>query len=81
MPWIRQVADDEATGLLKLEFDKAIKRAGRIWNIVRIMSLNPRALKASMEQYGALMAGESPLSRGRREMLATVVAATVGCVY
>ncbi len=81
MPWIHQVADEDATGLLKQEYDKAIKRAGRIWNIVRIMSLNPRAMKASMEQYGTLMMGQSPLSRGRREMLATVVAATVGCVY
>jgi len=81
MPWIQQVANEDATGLLKQEYDKAIKRAGRIWNIVRIMSLNPRALNASMEQYGALMMGQSPLGRGQREMLATVVAATVGCVY
>jgi alkylhydroperoxidase family enzyme len=38
-------------------------------------------MKASMEHYGALMHGDSPLSRVQREMLATVVAATVGCVY
>jgi len=81
MPWIRQVSHEESTGLLRQEFDKAVQRAGRIWNIVRIMSLNPRALKASMEQYGAIMHGQSPLSREQREMLATVVAATLGCVY
>lgn len=81
MPWIRQILPDEATGLLKKELDKAIKRAGRVWNIVQIMSLNPRALKTSMDLYGAIMHGRSPLSRAQREMLATVVAAELGCVY
>lgn len=81
MAWIKQIDFEEATGLLRKEYEKAIARAGRIWNIVRIMSLNPRVMKASMEHYGALMHGESPLSRVQREMLATVVAATVGCVY
>lgn len=81
MPWIQQILPDAATGLLKKELDKAIQRAGRVWNIVQIMSLNPRTLKASMELYGAIMHGRSPLSRAQREMLATVVAAELGCVY
>jgi alkylhydroperoxidase family enzyme len=45
------------------------------------MSPNPRVLKASMEMYGALMHGASPLSRGQREMLATVVSAHNHCLY
>lgn len=81
MPWIKQIAVDDATGMLKREFDKAIQRAGRVWNIVHIMSLNPRAMKASMDQYGAIMHGRSPLDRRQREMLATVVAAERRCRY
>ncbi|MCB0158400.1 MAG: carboxymuconolactone decarboxylase family protein [Caldilineaceae bacterium] len=81
MPWIRQIPVHEATGLLKKEFDAAIKRAGRVWNIVHIMSLNPPVLQASMRHYGAVMHGRSPLSRAQREMLATVVAAERGCRY
>jgi alkylhydroperoxidase family enzyme len=81
MPWIKVFAYEEATGFLKQQYDVAIKRAGRIWNIVSIMSQNPRVLKASMEMYGALMHGESPLSRGQREMLATVVSAHNHCLY
>jgi len=81
MPWIHQVPISEATGLLKREFDKAIKRAGRVWHIVHIMSLNPPVLKKSMEMYGAVMHGRSPLSRVQREMLATVVAAERKCRY
>ncbi|MCZ6825042.1 MAG: hypothetical protein V3S91_01110 [Gemmatimonadota bacterium] len=81
MPWIRQIPIDEATGLLKREFDKAIRRAGRVWNILHIMSLNPRTLKSSMEFYGTVMFGSSPLTRAQRELLATVVSAELDCHY
>ena len=81
MPWIRQVPVEDGTGLLKAEFDKAIRRAGRVWHIVHIMSLNPRVLKASMEQYLAIMYAPSPLSRVQRELLGTVVSAELTCHY
>lgn len=81
MPWIRQIDIDQATGPLKKEFDAALARAGRVWHIVHIMSLNPRVMKASMDHYAAIMFGPSPLSRTQREMLATVVSTEVGCHY
>jgi alkylhydroperoxidase family enzyme len=81
MAWIQQIRLEEATGLLRRELEKAVQRAGRVWGIVQIMSLNPRTLKSSMELYGALMHGRSGLSRMQREMLATVVARELGCVY
>ena len=81
MPWIKQIPVEEATGLLKSEFEKAIRRAGRVWHIVHITSLNSRILKSSMEQYIAIMFGASPLSRMQRELLATVVSAEVKCHY
>ena len=70
MPYIRQITLDKATGLLKRELDKAVARAGRVWNIVQIMSLNARTMKAAMDMYGATMFASSPLSRQQREMLA-----------
>lgn len=81
MPWIKVIGLAEAAGLLKQQYDAAIKRAGRVWNIVSIMSQNPRAMKASMDFYGALMHGESPLSRSQREMIAVVVSRANSCVY
>ncbi len=81
MAWIRQIAIEEATGLLRREFDAALRRAGRVWNIVRIMSLNPAVLKQSIRFYGAIMFGRSPLSRAQRELLATVVSAELECHY
>ncbi len=81
MPWIEQISVDQAKGFLKKQFDDAIERAGRVWHIVHIMSLNPRAMKASMDFYGAIMHGKSPLSRIQREMLATVVSNKLECYY
>jgi alkylhydroperoxidase family enzyme len=81
MPWIEQVPVSEATGLLKRLYDEAIQRAGRVWHIVQIMSINPRVLRASIGFYKAIMFGKSPLSRVQRELLATVVARELGCHY
>ncbi len=81
MPWIEQIPVERATGFLKQQFDAAIKRAGRVWNIVHIMSLTPRTMKASIDFYGAILFGSSPLSRMQREMLATVTSAELNCRY
>lgn len=80
-PWIRIVRLDEATGQLKRLFDEALARAGRVWNIVHVMSPNPPVMEASMAFYRALMFGPSPLSRAQRELLATVTSAEIRCVY
>jgi len=81
MPWIKQIDISDATGLLKAEFDKAIQRAGRVWHIVHIMSLNPRAMRDSIAFYITAMKGESPLARAQREMLAVVVSFENHCYY
>lgn len=81
MPYIKQVSDEEATGAVKRELDKARKRAGRVWNIVRIMSPNPEALRTSISFYIALMYGDSPLTRAQREMLAVATSQANDCHY
>ena len=81
MAWIEVIPFEKAAGFLMKEYDAAMKRAGRIWRIVSIMSQNPRAMKASMDFYGAIMFGKSPLSRSQREMLAVVVSAANHCIY
>lgn len=81
MAWIREIPREEATGLLRRELDAAVGRAGRVWNIVQVMSLNAPVLKSAMAHYAAVMFGPSPLSRFRRELLATVVSAELDCFY
>lgn len=82
MPYIRQVEDgDDAEPAVKRELDKARKRAGRVWNIVRIMSPNAEAMRTSMSLYIALMKADSPLTHAQREMLAVVVSQENHCRY
>lgn len=81
MPWIRQIPIGEATGLLRQQFDAALERAGRVWRIVHVMSLNAPVLRDSMAFYASLMMKPSPLSRAQRELLATVVSAELACHY
>ena len=81
MAYIRLVEPHEATGSLKSQYDAAIARAGRVWNIVKTMSPNPPVLEASMRLYGTAMKGPSPLSRVQRELLAVVVSAANDCFY
>jgi alkylhydroperoxidase family enzyme len=81
MSFIKTVHPSEALGALKREYDAALSRAGRIWNIVRIMSLNPETLRASMRMYSVTMKGECGLSRAQRELLAVIVSQTNGCHY
>jgi uncharacterized peroxidase-related enzyme len=81
MAWIKVVEPEDATGLLKQEYDAALERAGRVFNILKVQSLNPQALHASMQMYEATMFGPSGLSRAEREMLATVVSWTNRCFY
>ena len=81
MPHIRLTQPDEATGLLASEYDAAVGRAGKIFNIVKAMSLRPEVLHASMEMYRAIMFGPSSLSRAERELLATVTSSANDCHY
>ncbi|GIK17212.1 MAG: hypothetical protein BroJett003_21760 [Planctomycetota bacterium] len=81
MAWIKTISDEEAQGPLKQLFDAALRRAGRVFNIVRVQGLNPPVLKAGIGLYQAVMFGPSDLSRAMRELLAVVVSKTNGCHY
>jgi alkylhydroperoxidase family enzyme len=81
MPHLRLIPEDEAEGMLKEEYDAAVERAGKVFNILKSMSLNPPVLRASMELYRAIMFGESGLTRKERELLATVTSSEQSCHY
>ena len=50
MPWIRTVGVGEAAGRLARAYRQAVERAGRVFGIVRAMSLHPAMLDASFEE-------------------------------
>ena len=81
MTWITSIPPEEATGRLKRSYDAAIARAGRVFGIVRTMSLAPAILDASIGFYQRVMFAEHGLERAQRELLATVVSAVNDCHY
>ena len=81
MAWIRTVGPSDAEGALRAEYEAAIRRAGRVFNILKIQSLNPGTLRASMQLYQATMHAPSELTRVEREMIATVVSQVNHCFY
>jgi len=81
MAHIRLIEPDEATGPLEVEYEAATGRAGKVFNIVKAMSLRPGVLKRSMEMYKAIMFGPSGLTRQERELLATVTSRHNDCHY
>ena len=82
MAWIATVAPATATGLLKRLYTEAVKRTGKVFNVLRLQSLRPQVLQRSTELYLEVMHSRaSPLSRAQREMIATVVSQANGCHY
>jgi alkylhydroperoxidase family enzyme len=81
MPWIRTIPYEDATGLLRREYDAAIERAGRLYNIVSLQSLRPRVMRASIRLYAELMHAPSGLTRAQREAIAVVASKAQGCHY
>jgi alkylhydroperoxidase family enzyme len=81
MTWIRTVPEDEAEGPLAESYRRARARAGRVYGIVRAMSLAPQVLDASIELYRQVMFARTGLSRRQREMLGVVVSRANDCHY
>ena len=81
MPHVHVTPFDDATGITKREYDAAIRRAGRVWNIVSIQSQLPEVMRDSLQLYRTIMFGDSPLTRAQREMIAVVTSSANDCFY
>lgn len=81
MPFVRTIAPEAAEGEL-LQVYRAIGGVrGGIADIHQVQSLNPRALKAHLELYKAIVFQRSTLSRLQRERIAVAVSAANQCAY
>ena len=81
MPFLRLIDVGDAAGLLREEYDAALARAGKVFNIVKAMSLRPAVLRESMQLYREIMFGPSGLTRQERELIAVVVSRENDCHY
>jgi alkylhydroperoxidase family enzyme len=79
--WIRSVPPEEAQGVLRRVYEAAVRRAGKVFQIVRAMSLAPETLEASLGLYQRVMLAPGALPRRQRELLAVVVSRANDCHY
>ncbi len=81
MAYIRTIPHEQAEGLLAAEYAAAVRRAGKLFNVLTIQSLRPNVLRAAVRLYREIMHGPSGLSRAERELLAVVVSQENACHY
>tara|TARA_B100000945_G_C20088909_1_gene460320 strand:- start:163 stop:408 length:246 start_codon:yes stop_codon:yes gene_type:complete len=81
MAFIKLIKIEKSKGLLKKEYEKGMRRAGRIWNILTIQSQTPEILRDSMRLYNSTMFGKSNIPRFDRELLAVVTSVSNECEY
>jgi len=81
MAWIRTVPPEEADGPLAKQYEAAVARAGRVYQIVQSMSLAPGILDASMKHFGQIAHAREGLTRSNRELVAVVVSVVNECHY
>ncbi|MHC4470862.1 MAG: carboxymuconolactone decarboxylase family protein [Planctomycetota bacterium] len=81
MPWIQKIEPGQAEGKLAHIYNEAHRRAGKVYEILKLQSLRPDVLEAWLQFYFVVMFGKSGLSRVEREMVATVVSVENGCHY
>ena len=81
MAYIRTIHEDEAEGKLFELYDEIQRNRGRVSNILRAQSLDPKAMRAHLDLYMATVFGKGGLSRKESEILALCVSVANGDSY
>lgn len=81
MAWIKTIEEAQAQGPVERLYQGLREQAGMVPNILKIFSLHPDAMRATMNIFRTLMHGPGPLPRAEREMIALVVSAINRCHY
>ena len=81
MTRIDVIQPEDASGELKEIYDELMQSRGKLAEVHKIQSLNPKTITNHMDLYMTIMFGKSPLKRLYREMMAVVVSRKNGCLY
>lgn len=81
MAYINVIDHHEAEGELKDIYDDLVKSRGKLAEVHKIQSLNPKSIVNHMDLYMTIMFGKSQLKRYQRELMAVVVSAANQCPY
>jgi uncharacterized peroxidase-related enzyme len=79
--WIPSIEEEDAEGELKRIYSELRVRRGRVSNVMKAQSLDPKSIELHLDLYLHLMFSKSPLNRLEREMIAVVVSHLNNCSY
>jgi uncharacterized peroxidase-related enzyme len=79
--YIRTIHEDEAEGKLFELYDEIQRNRGRVSNILRAQSLDPKTMRAHLDLYMSTVFGKGGLSRKEAEVLALCVSVVNGDDY
>ncbi|MCK5037733.1 MAG: peroxidase-related enzyme [Thermoplasmata archaeon] len=85
MSWIKEVEMEEAEAAgneeLALIYRELIEKRGKIANILKVHSLNQKAMQGHLDLYMSIMFARTGITRPESEMIATVVSQANSCEY
>ena len=81
MAFIDYISYEEASDELKKLYEQYGGADKMPANVVRIAGPNPKAMKAHLDFYRAIMVQKSEISRHQREMIAVLVSVINPCHY
>ncbi len=81
MPNIEIIQPTDADGYIREVYDQILESRGKIAEIYKVQSLNPRSIIRHLDLYMTLMYSKSPLTREQREMTGVVVSSLNKCEY
>ena len=81
MPWIKVVDAKDADGTLASIYRDIGIKPDDASNILKVQSLNPKALRDHLNLYSTIMLARSGLSRPEREAVGVLVSAINDCEY
>ena len=81
MAFIDVIQHQEAEGELLKIYDDLVQSRGKLAEVHKILSLNPKTIVTHMDLYISIMFGKSPLKRYQREMIGVIVSVFNKCPY
>jgi hypothetical protein len=81
LAYIKMIDEEKAKGKLKEAYESIAGSGKKMAQVLKVQSLNPKAMTSHYQFYRNIMFGKSSLSRAQREMIAIVVSAEKGCYY
>ena len=73
MPLIEVIQPEDAQGELKEIYDNLVESRGKIAEVHKIQSLNPKSIVNHMDLYLTLLYGKSPLKRATRAKMSEAI--------